>query len=96
MPEEDGLTFLARLRQRFPKTQRILLTGGSEREVLLRAINEGDLYRYLLKPPNFQELQEVVRGAINEYGQQRQLDLMSKEHAIYRQSGAPTGLRAAA
>lgn len=96
MPEEDGLTFLAQLRQRFPKTQRILLTGGSEREVLLRAINEGDLYRYLLKPPNMQELQDIVRGAIHEYDQQRQQDLMSKEHAIYRQSGAPTGLRAAA
>ena len=94
MPEEDGLTFLSQLRQRFPKTQRILLTGGSEREVLLRAINEGDLYRYLLKPPKFQELHDVVRGAIHEYDQQRQLDLMSKEHAIYRQSGAPTGLRA--
>ncbi|MFA5204539.1 MAG: response regulator [Lentisphaeria bacterium] len=97
MPEEDGLTFFAGLRQRFPKTQRILLTGGSERDVLLRAINEGDLYRYLLKPPNITELLNIVHGATVEYDRQRQLDIVSKEHAIYRQTtGAPTGLRAAA
>jgi len=60
MPGEKGLDFLARLRTTFPKLQRILLTGHTESEVVMKAINEGDVLRFLPKPSSPKEVFEAV------------------------------------
>lgn len=50
MPEMDGARFLEQVRQRWPDTMRILLTGYSDISSTIAAINRGEIYRYLSKP----------------------------------------------
>jgi two-component system, NtrC family, sensor kinase len=64
MPEMDGLAFLARARERRPRAHRILLTAYPELEVALRAINEGLVYRFVLKPWDLDDMRVSVRRAV--------------------------------
>jgi len=56
MPGMSGLEFLAIVRDRQPDTVRIMLTGHADTVSAIRAINEGELYRFLLKPCDRTEL----------------------------------------
>ncbi len=64
MPEMDGATFLREVRQRWPETTRILLTGYADVTSTVAAINEGEIYRYIAKPWNDTEMIETVRDAL--------------------------------
>jgi len=64
MPQMDGLAFLARVRDRRPRAHRILLTAYPEMEVALRAINEGLVYRFVLKPWDLDDMRLSVRRAV--------------------------------
>ncbi len=50
MPEMNGAQFLEQVRQKWPETMRILLTGYSEIGATIDAINKGQIYRYISKP----------------------------------------------
>ena len=50
MPEMDGATFLRHVRERASDTVRILLTGQTEIEVAIAAVNDGNIFRFLTKP----------------------------------------------
>ncbi len=61
MPEEEGLPFLIRARKRFPKVQRILLTGYMNPELLSRSTELAGLAGVLMKPVATEELVELIR-----------------------------------
>jgi two-component system response regulator HupR/HoxA len=63
MPGGNGLSFLVHVREEYPDTQRILVTGYMKPEMLLRSVNEAALYRYLLKPVSLPELVKTVQEA---------------------------------
>jgi DNA-binding NtrC family response regulator len=50
MPAMTGLAFLGLVRARLPDAVRIILTGHAETDVAIRAIYEGEIYRFLIKP----------------------------------------------
>jgi len=50
MPEMDGHHFLAEVAKLYPQTVRMLLTGYSDMESTIGAINNGSIYRYIAKP----------------------------------------------
>ncbi len=50
MPGMDGAQLLAQARQRWPDTQRVLLTGYADVTSAVSAINEGGIFRYVSKP----------------------------------------------
>src|SRR5579872_5364165 len=50
MPVMDGATFLQNVRQTSPDSTRVLLTGQTEIESAIAAINRGNIFRFLLKP----------------------------------------------
>ncbi len=50
MPGKSGAELLAAVRQRWPDTTRMLLTGQTDIESAMSAINEGQIFRFLLKP----------------------------------------------
>jgi len=50
MPGMDGATLLTRVRQEFPDAVRILLTGQADLTSSIKAVNEGQIFRYLTKP----------------------------------------------
>jgi len=63
MPEMTGVDFLARVRDRFPETTRLLLTGYADLPAVIDAINHGQVFRYLTKPWEPEELRLVLRQA---------------------------------
>lgn len=69
MPGGNGLNFLVTLREEYPATQRVLLTGYMKPEMLLRSVNEAALFRYLLKPVSVDELVKTVVDAAELYDQ---------------------------
>lgn len=64
MPEMDGATFLKAVRERWPNTVRILLTGYADVTSTVAAINEGEIYRYVSKPWDDEEIVNTVRDAL--------------------------------
>jgi serine phosphatase RsbU (regulator of sigma subunit)/FixJ family two-component response regulator len=67
MPEMNGTEFLSKTVDRFPDTIRILLTGYTDVEDLVDAINTGQVFKYITKPWNPEELKGVVQQASETY-----------------------------
>lgn len=72
MPEMDGAKFLAQVRQRWPETTRILLTGYADVSATIEAINRGEIYRYISKPWDDNDLLLIVRDALEQKRLQRE------------------------
>ncbi|WP_156970652.1 EAL domain-containing protein [Andreprevotia chitinilytica] len=69
MPGEDGVTFLSKVRQMYPKTIRILLTGSTSPDTFTTAINRGEIFRFLTKPWDEAEVRNTLREAVQRYEQ---------------------------
>ncbi|MEM9538837.1 MAG: response regulator [Cyanobacteria bacterium P01_E01_bin.42] len=67
MPEMKGTEFLSKTVPDFPDTVRIILTGFTDVEDLVEAINSGQVYKYITKPWDPNELKEVVDRAADTY-----------------------------
>ncbi len=67
MPEMNGAELLAQVRQRWPKVMRLMLTGTSDLKTAISAINEGEIYRYLTKPWNDEEVVSTIKSALERY-----------------------------
>ncbi|MBK1990692.1 response regulator [Sphaerospermopsis aphanizomenoides BCCUSP55] len=67
MPEMKGTEFLSRTLPQFPDTVRIILTGFTDIEDLVEAINAGQVFKYITKPWDSGELKEVVQRAAATY-----------------------------
>ena len=67
MPEMKGTEFLSRTVPEFPDTVRIILTGFTDVEDLVDAINAGQVYRYITKPWDPDALKRVVQQAASTY-----------------------------
>jgi response regulator RpfG family c-di-GMP phosphodiesterase len=64
MPEMDGAQFLEQVRLRWPNTVRLLLTGFADIDSTIDAINCGEIYRYVAKPWDDNELLTTVRQGL--------------------------------
>ncbi|NQT69638.1 MAG: response regulator [Desulfobacteraceae bacterium] len=64
MPGMNGLDFLKRVKTDYPKSLTIMLTGQSELEIAMDAINEAGVYKFILKPWNDNELKVTIRRAL--------------------------------
>jgi len=60
MPEIDGAKLLAHVAQHYPSIKRILLTGYSDQESTVRAVNEGQIHHYFSKPWDSDKLRDTV------------------------------------
>ncbi|HEV8444775.1 MAG TPA: HD domain-containing phosphohydrolase [Steroidobacteraceae bacterium] len=67
MPEMDGARFLARVNEIAPQTVRMVLSGQADLESTIAAVNEGRVFRFLLKPCNSETLFGVIRNGIEQY-----------------------------
>jgi response regulator RpfG family c-di-GMP phosphodiesterase len=63
MPEMQGSELLRRAREISPATMRILLTGYSDLEASIASVNEGEVFRYLMKPWDGEEVKRCVAEA---------------------------------
>ena len=64
MPGMSGSEFLALVCKQHPSVMRIMLTGEASLEAAVRAINEGEVFRILLKPCAPDQLRSALRAAI--------------------------------
>ncbi|MHB1678423.1 MAG: HD domain-containing phosphohydrolase [Sulfuriferula sp.] len=64
MPEMNGAQFLEKVREQWPDTIRILLTGYAEIGTTIDAINKGQIYRYISKPWEDSDITLTVRQAL--------------------------------
>ncbi len=94
MPIMNGVEFLAQAKERNPDALRIMLTGQADIKAMLDAIDQGEVYRFLLKPWNDDELRITIKQALEFYyvqkenkslirtvkRQDRILDELEKEH----------------
>jgi response regulator RpfG family c-di-GMP phosphodiesterase len=64
MPGMDGATFLHEIMVRRPDVARILLTGEAGREGAIRAVNEGQILRFLTKPCPIEDLKKAIDAGV--------------------------------
>lgn len=67
MPGLSGVDLLRKVKKLYPNTIRIILSGYTEVNTLLSAINEGEIYKFIAKPWNDEELRLTVRHAIEQF-----------------------------
>jgi two-component system probable response regulator PhcQ len=67
MPEMSGVEFLKRAKDKNPVPLRIILTGHADVKGIIQAIDQGEIYRFLLKPWEDEELKMTIRQALDYY-----------------------------
>ena len=77
MPLMNGAKFLAKVRELAPDTVRMILSGQSDLQATIAAVNDGDIYRFLNKPCPAEQLWSAVEDGLKQY---RLLSAVSLEH----------------
>ena len=67
MPQMNGIEVFQAMSDIFPFAVRILVTGQADLDVAISAINEGGVYKFVLKPWNARDLLVMVRRALEHY-----------------------------
>lgn len=67
MPEISGDKVLAQVKQHQPKARRILLSGYSDMQSTISAINDGGIHAYVAKPWDNKQLKEVVNDSLHTF-----------------------------
>jgi EAL domain-containing protein (putative c-di-GMP-specific phosphodiesterase class I)/FixJ family two-component response regulator len=66
LPSGSGVEFLARVKELYPGTVRMVLSGFADLSSVTDAVNRGAIYKFLTKPWNNSELREIVREAFRQ------------------------------
>jgi len=74
MPGMTGTQFFEKILPEFPKTKRMILTGYSDFQSIIDAINKGQIYYYLQKPWNEKEVILVIKNALESLEFERKND----------------------
>ncbi len=67
MPEMDGAHFLARVAEIAPVTVRMALTGYTDFETAMYAVNEGGIFRFMTKPASKENLLRAIEAGLQQY-----------------------------
>jgi putative nucleotidyltransferase with HDIG domain len=78
MPEMSGVDLLQSVRDRYPDVVRMMLTGYTEMNVAVDAINRGEIFRLITKPWNDEELKATIRQAFDHYHLKREIKRLNQ------------------
>ena len=78
MPEETGVEFLESIIPKYPQPIRILLTGYTDIQAVIDAINKGQIYHYLTKPWEEDYLRTVIKNAYEVYSLRKENERLTK------------------
>ena len=78
MPGLTGVDFFHKIKDRYPDALKLILTGFSDIEAVIGAINEGQVFRYITKPWNPVELEITIKEAFEKY------ELITKNRKLMR------------
>lgn len=79
MPEITGVDFFESIIDEYPEQIRILLTGYTDIQAVIDAINKGQVYRYITKPWNEHELKMTIENAFEIYRLRKENKQLTKE-----------------
>jgi len=85
MPGMPGSELLREIKNRWPETIRIMLTGHADIQAIMGAVNEGAVYKFITKPWNDEDLRLTVSLALQQYvliQENRKLKELAKEHQV--------------
>ncbi len=87
MPGMNGVDFLKEVCQHWPHTVRIVLSGYADASAIVGAINEGQIYKFIPKPWNDDELKVAISNALDRYFMQQKniqltMELESKNREL--------------
>lgn len=88
MPVMDGLTLLKIVREKYPSTVRIVLSGYTQLTQVLSSINQGEIFQFIPKPWQMEEeLLWTIRRAIERYNMETERNSLqaslTKKNAAY-------------
>ncbi len=81
MPGMTGVEFLQQVMQNWPDTRRVILSGFPDSDVLLAALNEGRVHRFLVKPWDNDGVKAVIREMLDEYATMQDFRIGAEELA---------------
>lgn len=79
MPGKQGVDLLSDVKNTYPKMMRLLTTAYSDLDSAIRSVNEGSIYRYVVKPWDFQELKITLKHALDFYLIREDRDFLLKQ-----------------
>ena len=79
MPKETGIEFFESIRVSHPFAMRILLTGYTDIQAVISAVNVGNIFRYLQKPWREDEIRQAIENAFEIYDSRVQLIAKNSE-----------------
>lgn len=68
MPRMNGVELLAHVKNIAPETVRMMLTGNSDQQTALEAVNEGHIFRFLTKPCSSEDFAKALDAGLAQYG----------------------------
>ncbi len=79
MPVMTGVEFLESIMEEYPNPIRILLTGYTDLETVIEAVNKGKIYQYVRKPYVADELKALILQAYHEYDNREKLRRVNEQ-----------------
>lgn len=80
MPKMAGTTLLSKTHQLSPESIRVLITGYTDLDAAIEAINSGEIYRYIPKQVSSTDKKILIRQAIELYHTREEKDRLQKEN----------------
>lgn len=89
MPGMDGLQLLKIIKEKYPKTVKIVLSGYTQLPQILATVNQVDIFRFLTKPWSLEdELKPIIRQAVGYYNylreEEKQKEALEKRNLFYQ------------
>jgi putative two-component system response regulator len=89
MPKMNGVELLKQVRVMAPDTVRIMLTGQGDLNIAMEAVNQGNVFRFLVKPCPHEELVQSISEGLSQYeAASRQQEVLRQEvfEAFYQKN----------
>jgi len=72
MPGMDGVEFLSEVKEKYPDTVRIVISGYADAGTMMEAINKGQVYKFIPKPWDDQNLLTTIKDSMERYRLQKE------------------------
>ena len=67
IPDMNGIEFLEKVLRDYPDSMRMIMTGAGDKDAIIEAFNRGNVYRYVAKPWNMEDLKMSIDSAMEVY-----------------------------
>ncbi len=86
MPEMNGLELLRIVKDKYPQVVRLVLSGYTQVGMLLTAINQGEIFKFITKPWRLEEeFKSIIKQAIDYYNLRAERDQLAAELEKYKE-----------